>query len=62
TGDHTPGPVPLLILGGAEMSGTAGRRNGLRFTEAIAEKQSRWDIARWQKIWEGSGGEFASWL
>jgi len=62
TGDHAAGPVSLLILRRGGTLEMAGGPNSLRFTEAIAEKKSRWNIARWQKVWEGSEGEIVSWL
>jgi 2,3-bisphosphoglycerate-independent phosphoglycerate mutase len=62
TGEHAAGPVSLLILRSGGNFEVAGASNGLRFTEALAGKESRWDIARWQKAWNGSGGEIVSWL
>jgi 2,3-bisphosphoglycerate-independent phosphoglycerate mutase len=61
TGEHEAGPVPVLIVTGDERVNQSGNINGVRFTEAIAEKESQWDISRWQKIWKGSAGEMVAW-
>jgi len=61
TGEHEAGPVPVLVVAGAESPEMLGNTKSVRFTEAIAEKESRWDISRWQKIWKDSAGEMVAW-
>ncbi|BAM06816.1 alkaline phosphatase family protein [Leptospirillum ferrooxidans] len=61
TGEHGAGPVPVLIVTGNKSFNQSGTTNGVRFTEAIAEKESQWDLTRWQKIWKDSAGEMVVW-